>query len=261
MSGDKYQILHDGLTIDLISTPRKDLMTCDVNDSVVEVMNKNKLGYDYIPVTTNDQDKPEQIIGLYYASKEHRDEPEKFGRISKNYVPLSENYFIGDNTSILHYLSEAVENPCRLVVSKTGIQGLVTIFDMQKLPVRTAIFALITGLELTLSNAITEACSSDQWLKYLSDGRRAKTEKKIEAISKAGAFVDAILYTELCDKLSIAKKIKITDKITKTNYKDIVELRNILMHASMYAETKIEALKTCATVIEIIRLRHDINGD
>ena len=63
---------------------------------------------------------------------------------------------IGADASILDFIKEADCRPCRLVVSGTGIIGLVTRSDIQKLPGRAALFALVTGLEISMSEAIDE---------------------------------------------------------------------------------------------------------
>ena len=52
-----------------------------------------------------------------------------------------------------------IADPCRLVVSGTGIVGLVTLSDLQKLPVRAVLLALLTGLEISMSEAIEQVFS------------------------------------------------------------------------------------------------------
>jgi hypothetical protein len=55
---------------------------------------------------------------------------------------------------VLAYLEEADRHPCRLVMRGTRIAGIITILDIQQLPVRPALFLLVTHLELLMAAVI-----------------------------------------------------------------------------------------------------------
>src|SRR5262249_61336057 len=95
---------------------------------------------------------------------------------------LSDDNLIGDNASILDFIMGADSRPCRLLVAGTQISGLVSLSDLQRLPVRATLFALITGLEIIMAEAIRHRYPAPEyWMAFLSDGR---TEKIMEQICK-----------------------------------------------------------------------------
>ncbi|MGO4843671.1 hypothetical protein AB4144_66485, partial [Rhizobiaceae sp. 2RAB30] len=72
----------------------------------------------------------------------------------EKYEALREAHLIGADASILSFVKEADTRPFRLLVSERGIVGLVSLSDLQKLPVRAALFGLVTGLEMAMTDAI-----------------------------------------------------------------------------------------------------------
>ena len=64
-AGDTFETLHGGLTVELISTHRRDLKTCSLDDSLADVVMHNTEQYDYLPVTT---EKGGRIVGLLRAA-------------------------------------------------------------------------------------------------------------------------------------------------------------------------------------------------
>ena len=66
-SSDIFETLHFGLTVELIATPRQDLMTCETGEVIADVMPRNKEPYDFLPVIESHGDGMERIIGLFHA--------------------------------------------------------------------------------------------------------------------------------------------------------------------------------------------------
>src|SRR5690606_28851255 len=121
--------------------------------------------------------------------------------------PLSEECLIGADASILAFIVEADRHTCRLVVSGSEISGLVSLADLQKLPVRAALFAMITHVEITMTGAIRrEFDGSDAWMERLSDDRQAKVEEIAAKSRDENNFVDSILSTQFADKTTIIQK-------------------------------------------------------
>jgi hypothetical protein len=91
-----------------------------------------------------------------------------------------------------------------LVVSNSGIIGLVSLSDLQRLPVRAVLFSVITGFEITMMEVIKRSFSSDEdWLCCLSEGRRKKIKDTIAESHRGDGFVDALLFTQFCDKAAL----------------------------------------------------------
>jgi hypothetical protein len=62
------------------------------------------------------------------------------GRVYEKMRHLSEANLIGADASILAFVRDADRHKCRLVVSGCEISGLVSLSDLQRLPVRAALF-------------------------------------------------------------------------------------------------------------------------
>ena len=255
-AGDTFEILHRGLTVGLISTPRDDLKTCSLDDSIADVILHTTENYDYLPVTAEGGGR---IVGLFHAV-DFTDKSE--GRVREHCRPQSEEHLIGADASILDFVTEADCRPCRLVVSGTGIVGLVTLSDLQKLPVRAALFALVTGLEISMSEAIRRSFRTPcEWLPFLSQGRQEKIQQEIHKSKDGDGFVDDLLFTQFCDKTRILTKLPCfaSRKMElRRGLKEIQELRDKLAHANKYATTPDMQRKVCAVVRDLLKLRKEI---
>jgi len=262
-SSDVFEALHSGLTVKLISTHRADLMTCRLTDSLSDVMERNMASYDFLPVIGPGSDGRERIIGLFHAARFFGVSSVE-GNVRQQFNPLSEEYLVGADGSILNFIKDAGEKPCRLVVSGTEIVGLVTLSDLQKLPVRAALFALITGFEITMFNAIKRECLNDQdWMRFLSDGRQKKISEEIARSRKGDSFVDALLFTQFCDKAEILVKCLPLAR-SKTKLHDqlnaIQKLRDKIAHANEYAASPEHARKVSALVRGLLVLKGEIEA-
>lgn len=177
------------------------------------------------------------------------------GVVQEQMDPLSEDNLIGANAGILSFVKTADRNGCRLVMSGAEIGGLVTLSDLQRLPVRAALFALITHVEMTMADAIRRGFdSSNDWLDLLSQGRRVEIDKRRRTAIATNNLVDDLLFTGFGDKKNIILKSRRFPRAWKAFDSDMTEakdLRNCLAHANQYAATRETAAKVCATVRKI----------
>ena len=257
-SGDIFETLHSGLTVALIATERDTLMTCCPSESLRAAVSRSaEQQYDYLPVT---DDEGSEIVGLLHSVDFVRNSS-CTGFVEKHFRPLSERDMIGANASILDFIKEADSKPCRLIVSGDKIVGLVTLSDLQKLPVRAALFALITGLELTMAKAIRKKYKKDEdWLQLLSKCRQEKINKEVEKSKQGDAFVNALLFTQFCDKRDIIiKSFPFSrKKELRSQLKDIEKLRDRLAHANEYAAAQTEAKNVCKVVRDLLEIREKV---
>ena len=257
---ESIHAVQSGLTVRLIMTPREELTTCDLDPSTDALKDAEVKGYSILPVVQNDV-----ITGLYHT--DHRiDAPEiPIGMVCSKFEPLNENHLIGSNADILDFIKTGVERPMRLVLSGRNIEGLVNMADLHKLPVRAALFSLVTGLEMAMAARIDEAFKSNanEWLDLLSDCRRSKVIKRIEKANRNDTFVSDINYTEFADKATIVRKQELVNGYSKSQlekeFKAIRKLRDSLSHANDYAATPSAAKKVVYTVNTILRLVKEIN--
>lgn len=244
----------EGLPIRLIATERPDLQICRADEALADVMERNTEGFDCFPVVDSSAPAPERIVGLIELAKFSSDEFPN-GRVADHMTSLCEANLIGADASILSFLKSADHNPYRLVVSGARIDGLVTLSDLQKLPVRAALFALITDLEMTMAEAIRRECEQSLvWKERLSSDRLAKVNKKISDTITDDSWIDDLLYTEFSDKKIVLVRSDAFNG-SKTAFKLAMEkaeqLRNKLAHANEYANSRDAARQTCETVRKI----------
>ena len=255
---DEFGSLQRGLTVEMITTRRCDLVTCQKNELITEVMERTSSTerYDYIPVTDDDGDGGERIVGLY-STIEAAGGRADAERIHEHACPLSEEFLIGAKTSILDYMTEGHARPVRFVVSDFGIVGIVTLSDLQKPPARVALFAVVTGFEITMSKVIGSRFPCDRWMQCLSEGRRRRLKEEIEKSRSADhdSFVQSLLFTQFADKSDIligsnAFEPRFSKTQARKELKKIQEIRDRLAHANEYA-----TLGLCGVVMTLLDLR------
>lgn len=256
-----FETLHSGLTVELIATPRSDFMTCRADELVSSALKRNTEPYDYLPVVASAPGGDNQIVGLLYAVPFFGEDTVN-GYVSEYFSALSEESLIGADASILAFIRDADAKPCRMVVSGPHIKGLVSLSDLQKLPVRAALFALITGFEITMAQSIR--ClfrDGDGWMECLSNARREKIAGEIAKSHHDDGFVDNLLFTQFCDKADIlVKKLPLptSKRELRQKLREIQKLRDSLAHANQYAATPRHARRVCAIVRNLIALEEEI---
>jgi hypothetical protein len=138
---NRMKLLQDRLPVELIATPRTALLTCRSDETVAAVMARNDEGFDYFAVIDAAERGRERIVGLIeLVPYLHGKKPES--NVQDQMQRLSEDNLIGADAGILTFLRSADRVGCRLVMSGAEISGLVTLSDLQQLPVRAALFAL-----------------------------------------------------------------------------------------------------------------------
>ncbi|MBU0584015.1 MAG: hypothetical protein KKB66_15975 [Alphaproteobacteria bacterium] len=254
---DDFQALHAGLSVSMIATRREHFACCHLDDSLRAVAERNVSKFDFMPVVDGGEGN-EHIVGTiqldWYFDASAPDAP-----VSRAYRPLHENCLIGADASILSFVKEADTRPFRLLVSDQGVVGLVSLSDLQKLPVRAALFGLVTGLEVAMTEAIQAADpSGEKWFSCISSKRQGDLRMRIEDARRKEGIVTELLFTQFCDKRDILirlffnKETKRRREELERMFKRIEDLRNDLAHANDYAANRQQAAKVCAIVRDIL---------
>lgn len=248
---DVFRALHSGLTVDLIATPVHELKTCTPHELISDVLQHNPEDFDFLPVV----DETHRFAGMFHAAA-HRGR-RTLGTVWQCYVPLSEDYLLGADASILEFVLDADEKQCRLVISGTKVVGLVSLSDLQRLPVRAALFALITGLEMTMADLIRMRYPESQhWMRVLTSGRQAKIEEERKKAKSDDGYVDTLLFTQFCDKREILTRelAEPEGRALSATLESIEALRNSVAHANEYASSPAEAKNVCKIARELLHL-------
>ena len=264
-----FERVHENLGVFLIATPRDSIRVCRPEDSLAQVKsNKANSAFDYLPVEEACQ---KEIVGFlaakHYASS--ASEGNEQAVVRDCMCSLSEADLIGADATILDFIMRVRRKPL-LAIARETIQGLVAWSDLQKLPVRAAIFALLTGFELTMYEAIkAEFSGGDGWRKHLKDNRLAKADDAYADRARNNSEVDLLLCTQFHDKSTILgkhlslhaqAKLPMSKGKFKSAVKKIRKLRDSVAHANTYAMCWDEVEKLQQTVKTLVDLREYLAG-
>jgi hypothetical protein len=226
---EELKALIDRFTVKLIATPRVAFRTCAANETLDCVVERHRLdSFDFLPVTETKNDLPatgtknessnsHQIIGLLEIARFLDRSVDLSALVHDEMRPLSEENLIGADAGIIDFIRDADRQRCRLVISGRDISGLVSLSDLQRLPVRAALFTMVTHLEILMADSIRRKhAQPNEWLELLSEERRQKLLDEIERSRKADAFINELLFTQFSDKVTIIKKrVVISSKRTQ----------------------------------------------
>jgi CBS domain-containing protein len=246
------------LTVDLIMAPRSSFRTCTPNETAAQVKGRNADGFSYFPVIDDDG----RIVGLYRAEQWfHEDAPDS--TIGEDFERLSEEIVIGADASIFDFVMQADTKPTNLVVSGNKIAGLISLSDLQQLPVRAALFALITSLEMAMAARIDRhwADQPDGWHNLLDDSARKALEKKVLKAKSDDSFVGSVVLSQFSDKSRVAWEAGFLGGHEEVNHDCLDKirlLRNDLAHGNQFAETPSKAREVCGLVRTIMKIKETL---
>lgn len=246
-------VFQESLPVQLIATGRSDFKTCLPDETLSDVVERNRAAaFDFLPVV--ETPGGETVAGVLEVAA-------LMSQVGRELVRdrmqlLGETHLLGADASILTFIRDADRQPFRFVISGPQISGLVTLSDLQRLPVRAALFAMVTHLEMIMADVIRHRSSGGEgWMGRLSESRAKKVRAKLEAARKQDTLIDPILYTEFGDKVTILRKeltFARAGLTTKTRFardmKGVEALRNKLAHASNFAATRSTARTVCGSV-------------
>jgi hypothetical protein len=245
-SSELFSSIEEGLTVRLIATFKPKV--CGIGDDLQAVIDRQDLQqFDYVPVKDGDR-----TAGLLHRSARRNTESRLVGEAMD---PLHEGILISSDSGILSFIERAGAHPCQLVLHDDRLGGLVTLSDLQKLPVRPALFLLVTHVELLMVEWIRARGSSEEKLmSLLPNKRRDKVDREWNRLRKHNLAVDRLTATQFCDKRDLLLKLNfVSGNNQKAEAKKDLEnveqlLRNPLAHAGDFALNEEKALEVVSTV-------------
>ncbi|WP_029314497.1 CBS domain-containing protein [Acidiphilium angustum] len=212
-------------------------------ESVAEAVGRaDKHRFDYLPVCDG-TDGP--VVGLFARKDISSD---RAVRVCDVMQPLSSANLIAIDAPLLQFVLSADTAPCRLILDDTEIRGLVTLSDIQRLPVRTALFSLFIHLELVLTVVLRREIGPDRSpFEFLSSNRAENARNRWESSQFNSMDHDPYSALQFGDKKTIAKKLKLCGLSGTRIDRDLnsIEkiLRNPIAHGANYALTMPAALE------------------
>ena len=250
------------IPVRLIST-FGELVDCEVNDGLEDVLSREDAKpFDHLPVRGGPH-----YVGLLSLYKARRNDDGSKGKglaVENVMQRLNEDCLISAETGLLSFVVDADRAPCRLVVRGTRVDGIVTLSDLQKLPVSSTLLTLIIHLELLMTAVIKKTFPIDEGLfdHITSENRQREAKSSWERLNQEDLVLDATGTLLFCDKRDLLTKIDTrpwSNKKIRSDFKKIEKLRNSLAHAGDYGGTReracttIEAVRITQTSIRMLR--------
>jgi hypothetical protein len=232
------------MPVRLIAT-RENLITATPDEIGADVLEKKMkpCDFDYLPVRRSTTGP---MIGIISASAIRDKGHDR--NISDLYEPLGPDDLISAEASLLHFVWSADQQPRRLVLEGKDIRGIVTLSDIQKLPVRISLFSLFIHFELLLTEHLRHSLRNKIALEFVSPARRDVISEKWRRFTDSRLEQDIFSAMDICDKRDVAEKLKILGKSGRSISSSIsyIEnfLRNPIAHGADYAISQEAAHKT-----------------
>jgi hypothetical protein len=232
---DFLQAIRSEIPVSLIATPRANLK-CECVSRCESIENNPDLAdFDQVPLT---DDQGVRIEGVYVRGQ---------GR-----VELRENMFMAADAPLLSFLESADRQTFRFLVLESNVSGLVTISDIQKLPVYSVLFSLLVAVELLLMEWIRKRCNGDdtKWLTHLKKPQRGYVEKHWKSAVGENMAVDRLSCATFGQEIQAAVGLELfeNDENQRAKLKALERLRHQICHASEFAPNLGQALKIPANV-------------
>jgi hypothetical protein len=161
-------------------------------------------------------------------------------------VGLREGMFMASDAPLISFLESADQQTFRFILDDRSISGLVTLSDIQKLPVYSVLFGLVIAVEMLLVEWIRKTCGSNQnaWLEHLKKTQRESVERYWKDASDRNLAIDRLSCASFGQEIQAAQGLGLF-KGTETHHeklKALEALRHQICHAAEIALTPEQAL-------------------
>lgn len=217
-----------GVTARVIAEP---LRCCRTTDSAEEVRAElARLDFDVAGVL-----EPESTRVIGWVARESLQE----GTCGASVVSFAPYELISDSTPLVQLIQILAEAERVYVVERHGVSGIVTRADLQKPPIRTLLFGLISLLEMHLTYWVGQLFPNDTWRECLSEQRLAKVRDLVEARRQRNEDVGELDCLQLADKREILVRSRSaleilgfeTKRQARDTLKDVEKLRDRVAHS------------------------------
>lgn len=251
---DLVASLERGASVELIASCEPQLVYAAPSQLLDAILDDPAFAeFDSLPVRENDKVVGVLRRGELLAARPRQGKAGVHPTVGDYMVALDESILISAETGLLTFIADADRWPCRLLIKGTRIIGIVTIADLQKLPVRPVLFVLVTYVELLILEVLRARFGGDDvWMGALNPDRRGRVENKWRKLRNGNLAIDKLTATEFGDKVDVLlRTVRFPDIPPGPARRELVwieELRNSVTHAGDYALTPANARKTVETV-------------
>ena len=201
---DDLKSVQGQLTLANIMTPRRDFICCTAKEPAQSVMERISPIFDAIPVIdSNDPtDTTAEIIGLLYRDKIPYRNRTICAADCADTSAASKAHSVDKN--LLVYTQGISGHPVEFVTDGRDIVGLVTPFDLERLPVRIALFALIIDVERLMGTLVmTRFPDTAEWEQRVSPALKTELRTGLARSRGRDSVGQAILSVGFGVKLDL----------------------------------------------------------
>jgi hypothetical protein len=120
--------------------------------------------------------------------------------------PFDEDLVLSDHTPLVDLVPALVDSPHAFVRVLGDVGGIVTREDLQDPPVRMWLFGIVTIIEMYYLRMIEQHLGDGEWRKYLSPGRIAKAEARLEERQRRNQNPSLLDCLQFGDKAQIVSR-------------------------------------------------------
>jgi hypothetical protein len=221
--------------VSLIATPRAELKCRPFGEWEDLGAHPDFADFDQVPLT---DDQGQRIEAVFVREQ---------GRLA-----LREDMFIAADAPLLSFLESADQQRFRFLLMDSTVSGMVTISDIQKLPVYSVLFSLLIAVEMSLMEWIRKRCGKDQdaWLAKLKEKQRKNVEDYWKQAQEKNLNIDRLNCASLHHEIVAAEGFGLFTghAAQQKRLQDLKALRNMVYHAAEFAPNAEEAIKIPARV-------------
>jgi hypothetical protein len=221
--------VRSGTPVALIATPRAAL-ACRPKSRWRGIQNDPELvEFDQVPLTNRDG---VSIEGVFIRDT--------------GLVELQESMFMASDAPLISFLESADQQRFRFLLDDRSISGLVTLSDIQKLPVYSVLFGLVIAVEMLLVEWIRRSCGSSEnaWLEHLNKTQRGGVERHWKDASDRNLALDRLSCASFGQEIQAARGLGLFkgSEAHHEKLKALEALRHQICHAAEIALTPEQAL-------------------
>lgn len=229
--------------VNLIATPWNVVVTRPAADWQAAAPDDALQDFDQIPLTAPDSP---QVTAVYVRGI--------------GVVPLHAGMFMAADAPLLTFVESADRQRFRLLVDGGEIVGLVTLSDLQRLPVYSLLFALVIAVESLLVEWVRVRCGNapDAWLEHLSRMDREQIERFYTQSKIKNIAIDRLSCASFGQEVKVAIGLGLMREGDERHRAvlDLADLRNSVCHAKEFAATLELALGVPSRAREATGLAH-----
>ena len=182
--------------------------------------------FDFLPVKSRCEGS---IIGLFRRNDNRRISNATVQQVMQTLDGATN--LISADAPLSDFVATADTSPARLVLDRAEIKGLVTLSDLQRLPVRTFLFGLFIHLELLLTQELKRCLGPNVEPFDLLPPDKASRARNAWTRT-LGSEMDRDIYSTLyfSDKIVIAQGLHILGKASDTIGGELLKVQQFIRH-------------------------------